>query len=341
MKNYILPILCITLFSPSFADSESLSVAINNTKMNCEGISGQLSGIKTMAAVNTVITGAGTVAGGAGVAVGIKKAKTDKSLTELDIELNALKDQFDNKYADADYISYGPELEKEFTEYLNKLQNKDMPEIDDPITKIQNQKENQKEKQKEIQSKTNAANEKSKKQGNIRTGMMATNTATNIASTIIAANNKIDDELKSKIEKCLASVNELQDIKMQARLDGAEDTDTDMQTAESIIYTCGKYNVSDIDKINSKSTGAAISGMVGIATGGTATATSALANRKSTKTDNSEQGEKKEAKLNKTSNILGAGATSASFIGTLFNASQISAAKNLISTANACEGALK
>lgn len=305
MKFYLFPLLLIIIsLGSAHADSESLSAAINSASSACASISEDMSDIKTMASINTVITGVGTMSGGIGVAVGISKTKTDEELVELKAKLAAI----DEKNGNIEPVIFDPSIDT--TNIANGLKPQDLED-------------------------------KSKKAGNIRTGMFATNTAGNIAGTVISAANKPGEDLKLKIQACLDSVGKLQSEKMQARLDGIDDTDSQMQIAQNIIDNCSKYNPSDLDSIINQSTGSIIAGTIGIATGGAGTATSIAANRDSIRSDNSEEGIKKENNLNTASNVLGAAGTGASAVMTIFNAAQISSAKKIMNTADTCEGAFK
>ena len=310
MKVYTIGALIAVAVLPAYGNPEKLSMAINNAADACANISESMGDIESVAKINTVITGVGTMAGGIGVTTGIKKSKTDKDYSQLQA---FEKDNSTNK-------QFAPNINEQISEFSAQLATKTPEELNAMATEME---------------------AKSKKAGNLRTGMMAANTATNIAGTIIAASNKPSNDIKQQVADCLTAVGNLQSEKMQSHVDGIKDTDPQMQIAQNIIDNCGKYNPSDLDSLINKSTGAIIAGSIGIATGGAGTATSIAANSKSVRSDNTEAGNKKEKNLNTASNILGASATGASAVMTIFNATQISAAKKIMNTAYACEGAFK
>ena len=177
----------------------------------------------------------------------------------------------------------------------------------------------------------------SKKFGNARTGLMATSAATNIASAVISGVNKIDADFAAHIGACMGSVKLLASMKMQAKLDGSA-SDTDIENANKIIEACDKFNVEDIEKINVRATGATVSSSVGAVAGVAGTVTSGMANSESVRTSQDAQ---KEKNLNTASNVLAGVTTVASLTSTVFNATQIAAAKRVIETAEQCEEAIK
>ena len=96
--------------------------------------------------------------------------------------------------------------------------------------------------------------------------------------------------------------------------------------------------ISDIEKINKRASGATVSSSIGAATGLAGTITSGVANSDNVR--NSADNDK-EKNLNKASNVLAGVTTAASLTATVFNATQISAAKRVIETAELCEEAIK
>jgi len=114
-----------------------------------------------------------------------------------------------------------------------------------------------------------------------------------------------------------------------------------MLDADKIVTACSEYNNVDIKPINNRAKGAMISSIVGAATGVAGTVTSAVANTDATRNDNTDSGKQKEKNLNTAANVLAGASTVASATATVFNATQISAIKNVVNVAQKCEGALR
>lgn len=322
-------LLGILVVSPAVASDVSLDTAIANTQISCGGISNHLNDIKKMAGINTVITGIGTAAGAGGVITGLVKASHDVKSASLSAKLKALESRDDDGNVEGfQFLSYGPEFKKEIDVYVQNIALAQNLDVESEKT--------------ELQSQLNASDKKSKTLGNFRTGMLATNTATNIASTIIASGNRVGGDVKTRVGECMDSIRILDTARMRARIEYKQkDSDPQMRRAKQISDACGKYNTLDFGKVNSKASGATIAGVVGIATGGAGTVTSAMANSEKVRSNDSVAGQTKEDNLNVASNVLAVGATGSSLVGTVFNAGQISAAKKIISTIDACEEALR
>ena len=135
----------------------------------------------------------------------------------------------------------------------------------------------------------------------------------------------------------MGAVKVLSNAKMQAMLDNSA-TDAEIAQANKMISACDKFNISDIEKINKRASGATVSSSIGAATGLAGTITSGVANSDNVR--NSADNDK-EKNLNKASNVLAGVTTAASLTATVFNATQISAAKRVIETAELCEEAIK
>ena len=308
MKTYV--ILLLSLWVGVVHANTDLTVSIENTRLACDGIGAKLSNMKKMAGINTAVTGVGTVAGGVALGTGIAKSNVDKKVEELDAlleEMGVIKietaDQLMGLMADI-YEETGLEEGKYFAKALREERN--------------------------------ILVKKSKTLGNIRTGTLAGATVADTAGAIIAANNKIDDDLQTKIDECKASVDQLQRTIMQAKLNGEDTT-----KAQQIVNACTEYNYVDLSPINNRAKGAMISSIVGATTGLAGTVTSAMANTDSTRNDNTDSGKQKEKNLNTASNVLAGTTTVASGVATVFNATQISAIKKAVNAAEKCEEALK
>ncbi len=299
MRRAFLTILL--LYSSGAYASPALDAAIDAVRQNCGNISGELNHMKTMAGINTAVTGVGTAVGVGATAVGIKKSSVDKEIAELKAAQQILP-MIEIK----DEVAFKQELE----EYAASL----IDELPD-----------------EIDKKT----AESKKLGNWRTGLLAANTATNIAGAAIAGTNHVGDDLKSKIDACIAATDNLSRAMGQARASGTT-PDTDIARAERIVTECGMWSTVNLSRIDSRAKGATISSGIGAGVGLVGTITSAIAN-----TDKTRQDAQKEKNLNNATNMMAGGATVASAAATVFNATQISAIKRASDVATKCEEVLK
>lgn len=289
--------------STNAADNISdLNSAIINARTVCSSISAEINDLKKMAGINTAITGIGTVAAGVALRTGLKKSEIDNQLNETKQALHKLSVNDTTIYTDIT-----PEQVNAALAAAKKDDN------------LQTNTDN-----------TSELEQKSKTLGNIRTGTLAASTATNIAGVILAKKNKANDDLKSKIDNCVAAVKSLSMANMQARLDNSA-SETEMQKAEQIISACNEWDNVDLEPINKRSAGATISSGLGVSLGLAGTITSASANNSTEKAD----------KKNKVANVLAGGTTAASAAATVFNAAQIKAIKNVAIVADKCMEALK
>lgn len=293
----------------AYAQSDELAQALQTVRTNCGGISATLNKMKTMAGINTAVTGVGTVSAGVALGTGIAKSKTDDEYHEILQEL--ISKSVENVSGDMD----------------------GMTEI--KIASVQLTEESEEDKKK-ISDRLQELYEKSKKLGNIRTGTLAAATATNIAGAAIAGTNTIDEDFAAKIGACAGSVKALANVKMIATVDGSAEPEQITQ-ADKIISACGQFETVDLSSINKRATGAAVSSGIGAGLGLAGTITSAVAN-----TDKTRAGDQqKEKNLNTAANVLAGGTTAASLTSTIFNATQIAAIKRASTVADECEGALK
>ncbi len=305
---FCIPVLVGT--APCAATPLEPMVAIENARINCDRISQSFKSMKTMAQVNTAVTAVGTAAGVGATAVGIAKAGVDKQIEKL---INDVKQREARSNNSGMTIDQG----QDFIEGTMALVR--------GMSKSTTQEQNQLE-------------QKSKSLGNWRTGLMAGNTATSIAGTIIAANNRTDQDLRTQLTRCVASIKDLQDSKMQAQINSA-DVAT-LQKMEGIISACRNYELLNVDKIDSLAKSAATTSGIGIAVGASGTIVSATANSDKIRSDDTDAGMAKEKNLNTASNILAAGATITSGVATIFNAQQISTLNQAYQIATQCSEAL-
>ena len=83
MQKLILAGLILMSTGGAWADSAELAQALQNVRTNCSGISEAMAKMKTMAGINTAVTGVGALTGGVALGAGMAKAKTDKEYEEL------------------------------------------------------------------------------------------------------------------------------------------------------------------------------------------------------------------------------------------------------------------
>lgn len=299
---------------PMLASANTLTLddALRATYSSCVGIDEELADLKKMAGINTAVTAVGTAAGLGATVVGLVKVSKDKKAEELEAMLREIDEM---------QAGQEPLTSEEFDVFLSEFNS-----VYD--TNLENAKT--------IQDELDKTVKQSKNLGNWRTGLMAGATVTNVAGAIIAGGNKVDGDLKAQIDNCRASVAQLRNSIMQARMDGL-----DISEAQTIANACGEFEFADLSKINTKAQGAMISSAVGAVTGLGGTITSAVANTDKTRNDNSESGKKKEKTLNTTANILSGATSVASATATVFNATQISAIKKVAEIASKCTGVLK
>ena len=119
------------------ADIPDLTTALQNTYHACVGIETDLTDMKRMAGINTVITGVGTGLGVGAIATGFAKKSIDKKIEDLDKLLSEIeKNSFD---------TLSPEERREFNQkfnssYADAVKNKDSdkPSIEDLNRKSKN-----------------------------------------------------------------------------------------------------------------------------------------------------------------------------------------------------------
>ena len=288
---------------------DDLSTQMQITRSACSGISDAMSTLKRMAGINTAVTAVGTVAGGVALGTGIAKSNTDRELEALIEKVQKLIDE--KSKIPVEKISI--ENRNEFETQLNEISGT-ISSTSEKISELE---------------------QKSKTLGDIRTGTLATTAVADTAGTIIATKNRVDDDLQSRIENCVTQVKRLSSVKAAAQTDKSVDSATITQ-ANTIISECREWEYVNLTDINKKARGAAISSGTGAALAIVGTITSASANSDSTR-----QNDNKEKSLNTASNVLAGGATGASAVATIFNATQIGTIKKALNIAEKCEEALR
>ena len=301
-------ILSIFNFGAHADEVSGLAVAIQNAKNSCSGISDSMSDLKRRAGISTAVTGVGTLSAGGALGAGVAKSAKDKEI--------------DEKIGKSATRVYGGGAVVEYGEITDEMINAAFDNLEKEVKEYEKM------------------DSESKTLGNVRTGTLAGTAVLDTAGTIIAAKNKVGDDLQTKIDNCVKSIKILQNERMRAQTENTA-TDIELATANKIITNCRDWEFVDLSPINKRATGAVVSGGTGAALSVIGAITSASANSDSVRSDNSDAGKQKEKNLNVASNILAGGATAASGAATIFNATQISAVKKAATMSDKCEGALK
>ena len=181
---------------------------------------------------------------------------------------------------------------------------------------------------------------KSKTLGNVRTGLMAGATVTSAVSTGTSIGATVNAEkLAKKMSDCNEAVRQL---KLAISIAEAEEVEEEkLANAREITSACTGFDKDNINTLKTQMTASAIVSGIGTATAGAGTITSAMANSKKVREDDSEKGRKKEKGLNLASNILAGVTMGTSATSTVLSATAISKAKKDSKMAEECEAVLK
>ena len=311
-KLYLLGAMLLAF--DAYCDVLPLDDALRATYTACVGIDDKLSDYKTLAGVNTAVSGVGTGLGAGATATGIIKYATDKEAASYEKLLEELRE----KTKDVEYSTITDEQIAAFENEFNLSYDAAVKDAD------------------KYQSELDKLNAKSKKLGNWRTGLVAGATVTSVTGAVLAAKSGASDDIQEMINVCLKAVDNLNDSVLQAKMNGE-----DVSEANSIIAACREYRTVDASSISKRAKGAEISSIIGATTGATGTIVSAVANSKKIRNDDTESGKKKEKNLNVTANVMSGTTTAASAASTVFSATQIVAIKRVANVAAQCEGVLK
>ncbi|MBR3782574.1 MAG: hypothetical protein IKL14_04275 [Alphaproteobacteria bacterium] len=306
MQKTICMLIASALIFPLQSFANDLNAALENAKSICLKISTSAQDLKQKSAINTAITGAGTITAGAALYTGIRKADIDKQVQKLDEKLNAI-DNLSNE------------------DFMNLLQ--EMANIEDAINDYQS-----------ICTRKKELTEQSKNLGNIRTGLMAANTVTAIAGTAISATNKNTiNDIKTDIEQCIEAINKLNFFSVQAKI--SQDIETHNKL-NKIITACSDLERINLEKTEKHNKTSMITSAINIGTGTLGTITSAVANSNKIRNGNSDKNQETEKNLNTTANISAGLSTVASGISTVFNATTNKQAKEINQAISNCQEAL-
>jgi len=216
-------------------------------------------------------------------------------------------------------------------EDLEKMSTRELYEYANKLTEA--------EKQKLKDSDISKLDKKSKTLGNVRTGLMAGATVTSAVSTGTSIGASVTaGKLAEKMEACNKAIS---DLKIAISTAEAEEVaENNLSNARKIVGACTGYSKDNINTLKKQMTASAIVSGIGTATAGAGTVTSALANSKKVRDDNSEPGKKKEKGLNLASNILAGITTGTSGASTILSATAIEKAKKDSKMAEECESTL-
>ena|GEM_PF-852113 len=313
-----------------------LITAIEAVRMACDGIASEINSMKTLAGINTAVTGVGTLAGGGALTTGLIKQSKDTKMQELKDMLDAIEKRDASNTPGAEEARNFYEVFLDLIElYKENSETSANRDITADVKKIAE------DEIKELKT-------QSKSLGNWRTGLLAGNTATSVAGAVIANKNKVGEDLKADIDSCRLAVSGLSRAHTQAMFDiaansGAVDTSDAnilMSTAQKMIEGCRDLDFisdSQINSINKKSNAAMWTAIAGATVGAAGTVTSVMANTENTRDSDGN----KEKNLNTASNVLAGGAAAASLVATVLNATQISAINKISEAADKCQGAIE
>lgn len=291
----------------SHAEVLSLNNALRAAYTACVGIDDDLSELKKMAGINTVVTGVGTGLGIGATVIGIIKTKKDELREKLDKQLRNIRTMSDSEFLMflADVSNY-----KQYQDMLKQEQE---------------------------------ANKESKKLGNWRTGLMAGNTATNIAGAIISGNNKVHYDLQTQIDNCKTTIKNLQDSIIQAKIDG--ENVSEATEIANVCQEFEYVDISSINKRATgamiSSVVGATTGIAGTITSAVANSENVRKENDAKQGKKTDEDWKKEKNINTAANVLAGTSTVASGVATVFNATQIKAIKKVASVAEKCTEVLK
>lgn len=305
MRKSLVFIVCLTLFCTKCYAENDVQQLLSDAEQTyriaqeiCVGISDEISEIRTLAGVNTGVTGVGTIAGGASVVVGLEKVDVDAEIEELE------------KYI-CDSGGCDPENIESMSE-ADFFEN-----IIWPLVEI---------------NRLTELKEKSKKLGNWRTGLLAGAAATHVASAIMSGINAEQSDLIQRISACNNALDKLKNIAAQMKESGANPMEFPIIRKINLAADmCDRINIEDVKKIEVRENWVLGTSVVGGVAALSGVATSAAANSD----DISDK--EKQKKLNSASNVLGGISTVGSATATAFNISLLTLTKNMIKQALRCE----
>lgn len=273
----------------------------------CGGISDELENLKNMTIGNTVVSGVGTVAAGGALYAGLSKVQIDKEIERLEKQIcdaGGCTPEGVAAMSDGDFLEL----------------------VIHPIGQIA-----------ELMQELDAATQKSVRLGNWRTGLMAGATATNITSAILSGISRDQSDLIQQVTACNNAINSIANADM-AGLNPIEVPI--VQKLYNIKTWCPNIDAKEIEKFEKQQTVVMGTGIAGAAIGTIGTATSAAANSKRIRDNNTDAGRKKEKDLNTTANVMAGTTTVLGGVSTGFNIASITKINKIIKQLKLCEEAL-
>lgn len=333
LKKIIYLTVCLNTALATTANASEISEAEQNLRQKldeaastCSGIKKSLDTIFGLTVATTVSSGLGTVAAGGALGVGIAKSVIDKKTEALESEIE-LYEPSSPKLTGTQRISLDitPNIsgtEEEIKEKVANLMTEINPKVDELKKQIE---ENEK---------------KSKTLGNVRTGLMAGATVTSITSTVTSSVATVKaSELAEQMINCDKKIAEVRIAKGLLETYDVENN-AYIAKADEVLASCTGFDKNNINTLKTTMTASAVVSGIGSATAGAGTITSALANSKKIRENNSPEGKKKEKGLNLASNILAGVTMGTSGTSTVLSATAIERAKKDSSVAEKCENAL-
>ena len=259
-------------------------------------------------------------------------------MDELEKELSVDFESFDKKYS-----AGGFGIASSLDVYTDERLSRNKEEREEKIALLK-EKPVLKKEISELEKELEVLNVNSESTGNLRTGLMAGATVTSAVSTGTSIGATVNAEkLAKKMSDCNQKLYELKIAKSE--LEALESSDKSAveigENATKILGACTGYNKNNINTVKNKMTASAIISGIGTATGATGTITSAMANSKKVREDDSVKGKKKEKNLNLTANIMAGITTGTSLSTTVISATAIADAKKDSKMAEECEAVLK
>ena len=255
-------------------------------------------------------------------------------MDELEKELSVDFESFDKKYS-----AGGFEIASSLDKYTDEKLSRNKEEREEKIALLK-EKPVLKKEISELEKELEVLNVNSESTGNLRTGLMAGATVTSAVSTGTSIGATVNAEkLAKKMSDCNEAVRQL---KLAISVAEAEEVEEKkLAHAREITSACTGFDKDNINTLKTQMTASAIVSGIGTATAGAGTITSAMANSKKVREDDSEKGRKKEKGLNLASNILAGVTMGTSATSTVLSATAISKAKKDSKMAEECEAVLK
>ena len=301
--------------------TNKLSQSIDEVKRSCMGIKKDYDLVFGLNTGTAVVSSVGALSGAGALTAGIMKAKKDKSIEGLKGRFGECGD-------------------------MSSLEGKS---IDESIEDIKKSMACMKKKQdyiKELEEET----KKSKMLGHVRTGLLAGATATSLTSTGLSIGSVVNiKKMAEKMSNCNKAIYNLNVVKneVKAEIEGDDETKPELKVvtetinrSEKILSSCNKFDENIVKKLYNQSVGSAAVSGVGTVAGLGGTITSAVANSKKIRDNDTEKGKKTEKGLNLVANIYAGVVTGTSGVTAVISGVTAAMAKKESKKAGDCENTL-